>query len=257
MQLLPMLQTINQKEEVSGEYIVTLLRAADTWKQLPSFTNVHALGQHALFQSHDPFNRIADHLVIFDTISHRIVASTRIIAWDRVAPLQPLGAFSCQQSFDISGLREYLPQTMEISRTFIAREHRNTAVILRLWSGILGLMQDYQAKYLMGVLALTSKRIGDIQMLMRRAIESMALNISKKPVRARNPLPDDFFAGCRDVLRYSFSLRSQLETMQARIAYEPHVNNHDRTIDFLVWVDHQALTHQSRSLSDFGNRHEK
>jgi len=93
----------------------------------------------------DRYDSFADHLVIVDDKSRRIVGTYRMIPSTRGSE------FYSASEFDISAVVALPGIKVELSRACIARDFRNGVVISLLWRGLVQYVQQTGADYLFGM----------------------------------------------------------------------------------------------------------
>lgn len=95
----------------------------------------------------DRFDEFCDHLVVRDDTSGQLVGCYRM--------LPPPGAIAAgglytATEFDISALDALRPSMVEMGRAVVAPDHRNGAVVLMMWSGILAYLDRSGYDYVTG-----------------------------------------------------------------------------------------------------------
>ena len=87
----------------------------------------------------DPFDAVADHLVVVDHAgeaeggAEKVVATYRLI---RRSAAERLGHFYSADEYDISALLRVTGQVMELGRSCVHPQYRNRAAMQLLWRGI-------------------------------------------------------------------------------------------------------------------------
>jgi len=82
---------------------------------------------------HDRFDPHCRHLLVRDTDTGRVVASTRILTCEEVRHTD--GYYSATE-FDLGAIRHLPGRVMEIGRTCVHADYRSGAAIAMLWKGI-------------------------------------------------------------------------------------------------------------------------
>ncbi len=95
----------------------------------------------------DYFDEYCQHLYVFDRISQRIVACTRLL--DESAARDTNGFYS-QQEFNLSRILSVKSKKLEIGRTCVDPAFRNGIVLGKLWRGIGQYIQHNQIELLLG-----------------------------------------------------------------------------------------------------------
>jgi putative hemolysin len=106
-------------------------------------------------QDKDEFDDHCHHLIILDTREESVVGTYRLQTGEMASAAR---GFYSDGEFDLSllppGLRE---GSIELGRACIAKDHRNTHVLLLLWKGIAAYVAHNQKRYLFGCCSLTSQ----------------------------------------------------------------------------------------------------
>lgn len=95
----------------------------------------------------DRFDQYCDHLLVRDDGSGELVGCYRM--------LPPTGAIAAGGlysaiEFDVSALDPLRPSLVEMGRAVVRPGHRNGAVVLLMWAGILAYLDRYQYDYVTG-----------------------------------------------------------------------------------------------------------
>ena len=80
----------------------------------------------------DNFDPHCDHLLVLDN-DRTVVGTYRLL---RQQPMQSIGRFYTESEFDITLLKEYNGNILELGRSCVAPDYRNRAVMQMLWRGI-------------------------------------------------------------------------------------------------------------------------
>lgn len=83
----------------------------------------------------DMYDDICDHLLVVEHTGAgaQVVGTYRLL---RAEPMKKLGLFYSESEFDISPIREYPGNILEVGRSCVDRHFRNRAVMQLLWRGI-------------------------------------------------------------------------------------------------------------------------
>lgn len=82
----------------------------------------------------DPFDEFCDHLLVRDDATGDLVGCYRMLPPPAAIAA---GGLYMSTEFDVTGLDELRPTLVEMGRAVVRADHRNGAVILLMWSGIL------------------------------------------------------------------------------------------------------------------------
>ncbi|AOY88556.1 hemolysin [Marinobacter salinus] len=95
----------------------------------------------------DTFDNVCDHLVVTDSDSGELVATTRIL---HQADLGSNGTFYSAGEFDLTAFGNVTGAVAELGRTCVHPEYRNGATISLLWSAVAEYLVEHQVDYLIG-----------------------------------------------------------------------------------------------------------
>jgi putative hemolysin len=98
----------------------------------------------------DRFDEHCDHLLVREDISGELVGCYRM--------LPPSGAIAAKglytaTEFDVSGLDSLRPSLVEMGRAVVRQDHRNGAVMLLMWAGILAYLDGCDYDYVTGCIS--------------------------------------------------------------------------------------------------------
>lgn len=134
----------------------------------------------------DRYDEHCRHLVVRDTFSGRLVASTRVLTG---AGAREAGGFYSENEFDLGFLAALPGRMMEVGRTCVDPAFRNGAVISTLWSLLAGCVVSGRVDYLFGC---ASIGLSDGGAQAHAVLDYLGHNYLSPPaqrVRAYNPLP--------------------------------------------------------------------
>ena len=105
----------------------------------------------ALGRDFDPFDEVCDHLLVLDRRRGEgpegIVGTYRLI---RRTAAAKMGRFYSSAEYDIQKMIDYPKEVLELGRSCIARDARNTATMQMLWRGIALYAYHYDVKVMFG-----------------------------------------------------------------------------------------------------------
>ncbi|CAJ1584157.1 GNAT family N-acetyltransferase [[Mycobacterium] wendilense] len=98
-------------------------------------------------RDHDEFDEFCDHLLVRDDTTGELVGCYRM--------LPPPGAIAAgglytATEFDVGGWDALRPSLVEMGRAVVRAEHRNGAVVLMMWTGILAYLDRCDYDYVAG-----------------------------------------------------------------------------------------------------------
>lgn len=103
----------------------------------------------------DRYDEVCDHLLVIDkdvTENHGIVGTYRLL---RRAPMQKIGQFYTESEFDLSALKAYSGELLELGRSCVNASYRNRSVMTLLWRGIGAYSAANQIKLMFGCASFT------------------------------------------------------------------------------------------------------
>jgi len=105
----------------------------------------------ALGRDFDPFDEVCDHLLVLDRRRgggpEGIVGTYRLI---RRSAAAKMGRFYSSAEYDIQKMIDYPAEVLELGRSCIARDARNTATMQMLWRGIALYAYHYNIQVMFG-----------------------------------------------------------------------------------------------------------
>ncbi|WP_428677733.1 GNAT family N-acetyltransferase [Reyranella sp.] len=105
----------------------------------------------ALGRDFDPFDEVCDHLLVLDRRRGEgpegIVGTYRLI---RRSAAAKMGRFYSSAEYDIQKMLDYPGEVLELGRSCIARDARNTATMQMLWRGIALYAYHYNIQVMFG-----------------------------------------------------------------------------------------------------------
>ena len=128
----------------------------------------------------DRWDAFADHLVIIDNRSRRVVGTYRMI------PSTKTSSFYSASEFDLSPIMGLPGIKVELSRACIAPEWRSGAVIGLLWRGVVAYSQQVGADWLFGMGSVKSTATAEILDVYRdvEAMGAVDASLDVRPVGA-------------------------------------------------------------------------
>jgi putative hemolysin len=183
----------------------------------------------------DRFDAVCDHLLVEEIASSTLVGTYRVQMGDRA--LAGAGFYSAQE-FDFTPFLSRAPELVELGRACVHKQHRNLVVLGLLWKGIVNYAKDRGGRYLIGCSSLTSQDAAEGMAL----YQTLAERYLAAPEWQTRPMPGyecDAKPGGNPVR--APKLMSAYFSIGAKICGEPALDKEFKTIDFLTWVDIQAL----------------
>lgn len=132
---------------------------------------------------YDPHCR---HLVVRDTLTGGMVASTRLLTEQGA---RAAGGFYSENEFDLGFLAALQGRVMEVGRTCVDPGYRSGGVIATLWSRLAGLVVDEGIDYLFGCASIGLADGGAQAQAVLACLDRHHLSPPTRRVRAYNILP--------------------------------------------------------------------
>lgn len=103
----------------------------------------------------DAYDAVCDHLLVIDESLQgdaAIVGTYRLL---RSGPMQSIGRFYTESEYDISPLKNYPGELLELGRSCVDVSYRNRSVMTLLWRGIGAYSSMHQIKLMFGCASFT------------------------------------------------------------------------------------------------------
>lgn len=192
-------------------------------------------------ESLDP---VADHLVIIDKESEKIVGTYRLICSEFS------NVFYSQSEFTIEGFFELPGVKLEMSRACIHKDFRKGVVMNLLWRGLVKYMNEVKAKYLFGCSSVKTMDPREVSLVVEKFRGEGQLLTS---IEAR-PLP--MYKMARLTVLTSESVETVSKTVDemipallqsylkagAKVAASPALDRDFKCVDFFTVLDMESLT---------------
>mgnify|MGYP000686650716 CR=1 FL=1 len=113
----------------------------------------------------DKFDEHCDHLIVLDhdkeTIEEQVVATYRLM---RRKGMEAVGRFYTEGEFDVSGLKAYDGDIMELGRSCVHEDYRGRAAMQLLWRGIGEYVASHKVKYMFGCASFSGNDIEEYKL---------------------------------------------------------------------------------------------
>jgi len=189
---------------------------------------------HSTGYDFDPFDAVADHIIVKCGYSRRVVGTYRLQTG--ITAARNLGYYS-EREFDFAPYRPLQSQILELGRACIHHDHRNTQVLMLLWKAIVQYGIQRGCRYLVGCSSLSSQDPAT-----GAAVYAKLEKVLVSPEFQTTPQPQylcDLEAAAAaddEVSRIPKLLRAYL-TVGAQICGPPALDRQFGTIDFLTLLD--------------------
>ncbi|KAA3611714.1 MAG: GNAT family N-acetyltransferase [Planctomycetota bacterium] len=189
----------------------------------------------------DAYDRQVHHLMVEHEADDLVVGTYR---------LQTLSQASCgagyytAEEYDLSPMRDLLPEAVEASRACVLKGHRDGPPIQMLWRGIARYMQATHCRYLFGLCSLTSQDAVEGIRAWQYLADSGMIHDSLRV----HPHPGFECAHAAEIESSTLPPLEKLPPLfdaymriATRIAGYPAIDRAFRTIDFLALLDLEQL----------------
>ena len=178
----------------------------------------------------DAFDLWCDHLVVRDADTLRVVGTYRILAPHRAAAL---GRLYADGEFDLSRLAHIRPSTVEVGRSCVHRDYRNTNAILLLWAGLAAYMRRGDYRHLIGCASASLADGGKQAARLRDELQAYLTDAEQRAF-PRVSFPHEQIERAANAVLPPL-IKGYLR-LGARVCGEPAWDPDFNTADFLVWL---------------------
>ena len=190
----------------------------------------------------DPYDAVCDHLIVEHVATRQVVGTYRLQTGQTAA--KKLGYY-CAQEFEFSPFEPLRRQIVELGRACVHRQHRNLIVLGLLWKGIADYAKNRGARYLIGCSSLTSQDpalgASAYSELCRKHL--VAMGWRTKPLPSHECPLEAVKEDAADIPKL---LRAYM-TIGAKICGPPALDRQFKTIDFLTFLDLEAISAHARA----------
>jgi hypothetical protein len=238
------LESVRLKVSGSAEYRTRLARNPEEVRlaQALRFEVFNLELNEGLAQSYstgldaDPFDPVCDHLLVEHTITGQVVGTYRLQTGANAAVR--LGYY-CAQEFGFGSFEPFRGEMVELGRACVHRQHRNLVVLGLLWRGIADYARQHGARYLVGCSSITSQDAS----VGASVYADLCRKYLAQPQWRTLPLPEYECSLSRlsaEAVEIPKLLRAYL-TLGAKICGPPALDRGFQTIDFLTFLDLEAM----------------
>jgi putative hemolysin len=191
---------------------------------------------HATGLDEDRFDAVCDHLIVHHLSTSQVVGTYRLQTGRNAA--SHLGYY-CAQEFEFNVFETIRSETVELGRACVHRQHRNLVVLGLLWKGIADYARKHGARYLFGCSSLTAQE----PEMGASAYADLCRRDLVEPQWRTRPVPDydcSLSQLAAEPVAIPKLLRAYL-ALGAKICGPPALDRQFRTIDFLTFLDLEAL----------------
>jgi putative hemolysin len=189
----------------------------------------------------DEFDSTCHHLIVVEKETNAVVGTYRLRTLEMA---KTANGFYSSGEFRIEDLpSEVLANSLEIGRSCIAREHRNTRVLFLLWKGLALYATKMRKRYLFGCCSLFTLDCSEGKRAADKLREMNALHPEIR-VDARETCqcrPEDFLTPNVTESTDLPKLFSTYLRIGAKVCGEPAIDRQFKTIDFFVLFDIETI----------------
>lgn len=195
----------------------------------------------------DEFDAQCHHLIVVENDSNKVIGTYRM--QDNSMASKGNG-FYTQSEYDINEFpKDILDNVVELGRACIHLDHRSGRVLYLLWRGLAMYLKLSEKRYLFGCCSITSQNLAEGKAVYEHLIENDYMHPSFD-ISVQSP-----FECLKNADSYSFSevvkipqlFRLYLE-VGVKVCSKPALDSTFKTIDFLILLDKQSLSEQSKAL---------
>ena len=195
----------------------------------------------------DKFDAQCHHLIVVENATNEVIGTYRM--QDNQMAIAGNG-FYTEQEFDINQFpNEVLDNVIELGRACIHRDHRSGRVLYLLWRGLAKYLQLSEKRYLFGCCSLTSQNPAEgaayFNYLTNKGLVHDSYSITVQKEYECMSLVEEFSFDEEVKLPQLFRLYMDIGT---KVCSEPALDKTFKTIDFLILLDKDSLSEQSKSL---------
>lgn len=195
----------------------------------------------------DEYDAQCHHLLVIENSTNEVIGTYRM--QDNQMALKGHG-FYTQSEFDLSGFSaEVLSDVVELGRACIHRDHRSGRVLYLLWRGLAKYLQLSKKRFLFGCCSITSQNPAEGKAVYEHLITNNKLHPDYS-MRVQSDFEclslADKYCFVEDVkIPQLFRLYLDVGTL---VCSPPALDSNFKTIDFLILLDKELLSEQSKSL---------
>ncbi len=193
----------------------------------------------------DEFDAHCDHLLVVKNDTSEIIGTYRMQSSSQASNGN---GFYTSSEFDVNQFPDQiLDNVVELGRACIHRDHRNGRVLYMLWKGLAKYLLLSKKRYLFGCCSVTSQDVKEGEAIYSYLRENDYLHekydISVQPEFSYE-VPDEVF---KRETKIPQLFRLYLE-LGVKVCSKPALDTNFKTIDFLILLDLEDLSEQSRVL---------
>ncbi len=195
----------------------------------------------------DIYDAQCHHLLVIENASDEVIGTYRM--QDNKMALAGNGFYTANE-FDIDAFpKEIMDDVVELGRACIHRDHRSGRVLYLLWRGLAKYLQLSGNRYLFGCCSITSQNPAEgvaFQSYLRESgFVHESINLNVMPEFECASLAPHYKFDDEVKLPQLFKLYMDIGT---KVCSPPALDKTFKTIDFLILLDKESLSEQSKAL---------
>ncbi|MCG8372737.1 MAG: GNAT family N-acetyltransferase [Balneolales bacterium] len=195
----------------------------------------------------DEFDEHCHHLIVVENSSNDVIGTYRM--QDNAMAGNGAG-FYTQLEFDLSGFsKDIMDNVVELGRACIHRDHRSGRVLYLLWRGLAKYLQLSKKRYLFGCCSITSQNPAEgkavYDYLNENEFLHPTISTTVQPAYECLSLAND--SGFSGEVKIPQLFRLYLD-IGTKVCSPPALDKTFKTIDYLILLDKDALSEQSKTL---------
>jgi len=194
----------------------------------------------------DVYDQFCDHLIVLNNKTNQVIGTYRV--QDNESAQEGVGFYTANE-FKIDALPDsILSDAFELGRACIDKEHRNGRVLFLLWRGLAKYMVLLKKRYLFGCCSITSQNPAEglsyFTYLQKEGHlhENYLIDVEEEYVCEASPTL--VFSG---EIKIPQLFRLYLD-VGCKVCSPPALDRQFKTIDFLILLDLETITEQTRAL---------
>lgn len=193
----------------------------------------------------DEYDAHCDHLLVVKNDTNEIVGTYRV---QTSSQAENGNGFYTNSEFEVTGFPDkILDNVVEAGRACIHRDHRNGRVLYMLWKGLAKYLALSKKRYLFGCCSVTSQDVSEGEAIYSYLKENDHLH-EKYDIKVQQEFSyDDTGHQFIGEVKIPQLFRLYLE-LGVKVCSKPALDRNFKTIDFLILLDLEDLSEQSRVL---------
>lgn len=186
----------------------------------------------------DRFDKYCDHLIVIDKSKDLVVGTYRLLLDSHLK--NGIG-FHSEEIFELNGIKGSKRRLLELGRSCVHKDYRNSTVIALLWNGIATYIKENYVKYIFGCARLNTiepLKVSEAYVLLREKYLNNDFKVNPKPENVFIGLnPNVTIQNVRKIFRELSPLIKGYLNLGAQICSEPAVNLEFSSVVFFMLLD--------------------